>query len=292
MLRRKAILILFLCFAPAVPAAEFSGESAYRFTEKAVSFGPRIPGSEALEKLRRYILSVLKPLGCEVTLDTFTARTPLGPVVMKNIIARFPGQSGRAVAITGHYDTKVFREFRFVGANDAGSSTGFLLEIARVLANRPRKDDVYLVWFDGEEAFVEWSPQDGLYGSRHLASRWSAEGVLWRLKALINVDMIGDKDLRILREANSSEALTNLIWQAARDLGYGRYFLNQEISIDDDHMPFVRAGVRSVNLIDFDYGPNHSWWHTEHDTMDKLNPKSFQIVGEVVLESLRRLESW
>lgn len=292
MLRRKAILILFLCGLPAAPAADFRGESAYRFTEKAVSFGPRIPGSASLEKLRQYILSVLKPLGCELSLDTFTARTPLGPVVMKNIIARFAGQSGRAVAITGHYDTKLFREFRFVGANDGGSSTGFLLEMARALANRPRKDDIYLVWFDGEEAFVEWSAQDGLYGSRHLASRWSAEGVLWRLKALINVDMIGDKDLQILREANSSPVLTNLVWQAARDLGHGQYFLNQEISIDDDHMPFVRAGVRSLNLIDFSYGPDHSWWHTEHDTMDKLSLRSFQVVGEVLLESLRRLESW
>lgn len=285
--RRKAILIL--CGALTAQAAEFSGESAFRYTEKAVSFGPRIPGSPALEQLRQYILAELKPLDCEVKLDTFTARTPHGPIVMKNIIARLPGKSGRAVAVSGHYDTKLFREFRFVGANDAGSSTGFLLEMARVLAGKPRKDDIYLIWFDGEEALVNWSAVDGLYGSRHLAERWSLDSTARDLKALINVDMIGDKDLRILREMNSSPSLTNLIWQAARDLGYGKHFGDEEISIDDDHMPFLRIGVRAVNLIDFSYGPNHSWWHTPHDTMDKLSPKSFQVVGDVVLESLRRL---
>jgi Zn-dependent M28 family amino/carboxypeptidase len=285
--RREAILIL--CGALASPAAEFSGESAYRYTEKAVSFGPRIPGSRALEQLRQFILAELKPLGCQVKLDSFTAKTPLGPIEMKNIIARFPGNSGRAVAVTGHYDTKLFHEFRFVGANDGGSSTGFLLELARVLAKQPRKDDVYLVWFDGEEALVNWSAEDGLYGSRRLAERWSVDGTARDLKALINVDMIGDKDLRILREMNSSSSLTNLIWQAARDLGYGSHFANEEISIEDDHMPFLRIGVRAVDLIDFSYGPDHSWWHTAQDTLDKLSPRSFQIVGEVVVESLRRL---
>ena len=193
---------------------------------------------------------------------------------MKNIIARFAGKSGRAVAFTGHYDTKVFPMFRFVGANDAGSSTGLLLELARVLAGKPRQDDVYLVWFDGEEAVAEWSPTDGLYGSRHLAGRWAADNTSRRLKALINVDMIGDKDFKILQEASSSPALTKLVWQTAKELGYGSHFPSAQMAIDDDHIPFVRMGVPALDLIDFDYGPGHSWWHTDKDTMDKLSPKA------------------
>jgi glutaminyl-peptide cyclotransferase len=285
----KKILLIF--WTSLALAGDFSGKSAFSFTEKAVSFGPRVAGSTAIEKLRSYMLAQLKPYGCEVTQDTFTAQTPAGPVVMKNIVARFPGKSGRAVAFTGHYDTKVFPMFRFVGANDAGASTGLLLELARVLAGKPRQDDVYLVWFDGEEAVAEWSPTDGLYGSRHLAGQWAADNTARRLKALINVDMIGDKDLKILRETSSSPALTKLVWQTAAELGYGSHFPSAQMAIDDDHMPFVRAGVPALDLIDFDYGPDHSWWHTDKDTLDKLSPQSLQIVGDVLIETLRRLEA-
>jgi Zn-dependent M28 family amino/carboxypeptidase len=285
----KKILLIF--WTSLALAGDFSGKSALSFTEKAVSFGPRPAGSAAIEKLRGYVLAQLKPYGCEVTQDVFTAQTPAGAVVMKNIIARFAGKSGRAVAFTGHYDTKVFPGIRFVGANDAGSSTGLLLEVARALAGKPRKDDVYLVWFDGEEAVAEWSSTDGLYGSRHLAGQWAADNTARRLKALINVDMIGDKNLEILQEASSSPALTKLVWQTAAELGYGSHFPSAQMAIDDDHMPFVRMGVPALDLIDFDYGPGHSWWHNEKDTMDKLSPQSLQIVGDVLIEALRRLEA-
>jgi len=287
MYRTKALLILWASLAA---AADFSGESALKYTADSVNFGPRPAASAALKKLQQYILENLKRCRCEVSEDSFTARTPAGPVAMKNIIARFPGTSGRAIAITGHYDTKVFHDFRFVGANDGGASGGFLLELARVLAGRPRKDDVYLVWFDGEEAVGEWSPTDGVYGSRHLAARWAADGTAKRLKALINVDMIGDKDLEIPREAFSSPALTRLVWQAAADLGYGKFFSNRTLAIEDDHLPFIKAGVPALDLIDFNYGPGHSWWHTPEDTLDKVSARSLQIVGEVILETIRRLE--
>lgn len=285
--RTKALLILWASLAA---AADFRGESALKYTADSVRFGPRPAGSAALKRLQQYILENLKRCRCEVSEDSFTAQTPAGPVAMKNIIARFPGASGRAIAVTGHYDTKVFRGFRFVGANDGGASGGFLLELAHVLAGRPRKDDVYLVWFDGEEAVGEWSPTDGVYGSRHLAARWAADGTARRLKALINVDMIGDKDLEIPREAFSSPALTRLVWQAAADLGHGKYFSNRTLAIEDDHLPFIKAGVPALDLIDFDYGPGHSWWHTPEDTLDKVSARSLQIVGEVVLETIRRLE--
>lgn len=283
----KAVVGLWASLAS---AAGFSGASALQYTARVVAFGPRPPGSEAHRKLQTYILSELRRFGCQVEQDAFTARTPLGPLPMKNIIARFPGASGRAVAITGHYDTKFMPGRMFVGANDGGSSTGFLLEMARILSARPRRHDVYLVWFDGEEALVQWSDSDSLYGSRHLARRWSADGTLRRLIALINVDMIADRDLGLVREAFSTPWLRERIWEIAAELGYGRHFLNEVIEIEDDHMPFLRAGVAAVNLIDFDYGPGHSWWHTEEDTLDKLSARSFQVVGDVLVELLRRLE--
>jgi Zn-dependent M28 family amino/carboxypeptidase len=205
---------------------------------------------------------------------------------MHNVIARFPGRSGRAVVFTGHYDTKWMPGIRFVGANDGGASAGFLLEMARSLSGRSRRDDVWLVWFDGEEAFGQWSDTDGIYGSRHLAKLWGAERKLERIKALINVDMIGDRNLGILREVQSTPWLVQLIWQTAARLGLGRHFLDEGGPIEDDHAPFVRARVSAANLIDFDY----PYWHTEDDTMDKLSAESFQAVGTVLMEVLNRLE--
>jgi Zn-dependent M28 family amino/carboxypeptidase len=190
------------------------------------------------------------------------------------------------VVLTGHYDTKRMPEIRFIGANDGGASTGFLLEMARALAGRAWRDEVWLVWFDGEEAFGEWSATDGIYGSRHLAARWARDGTLKRVKALINVDMIGDRDLGILQELNSSAPLRQLVWQAAADLGFGRHFLTSAAAIEDDHLPFLRRGVQALDLIDFDYPA----WHTADDTMDKLSLNSFNVLGQVVLETLRRLE--
>jgi Zn-dependent M28 family amino/carboxypeptidase len=173
-----------------------------------------------------------------------------------------------------------------VGASDGGSSTGLLLELARVLARQARTDDVYLAFLDGEEAFGEWSDSDSLYGSRHLTERWGRDGTLRRLKGLINVDMIGDKNLNIPQETNGSMALNKLIWQTASDFGYRAFFTSQQIAEEDDHIPFVRAGVPAVDLIDIDYPP----WHNDTDTMDKLSAQSMEIVGTVVYEVIQRLE--
>jgi len=285
-----AIPILALGSAAAAAAAGVSGTSALEFTRHAVAFGPRPPGSAANHALQSYILAELQKDGCEIVEDAFTAKTPQGMIAMKNILARFPGKapSGarRAIAITGHFDTKFFPGRKFVGASDGGSSTGLLLELARVLAHQPRIDDVYLAFLDGEEAFGEWSDTDSLYGSRHLAERWGRDGTLRRLKGLINVDMIGDKNLDIPQESNGSAALNKLIWQTASDLGYKAFFINQQISEEDDHIPFIHAGAPAVDLIDIDYPP----WHTDNDTMDKLSAQSMEIVGTVVYEVIQRLE--
>lgn len=270
--------------------SDFSGERAFEWTRKAVGLGPRPPGSIAIAKLQQVIRGELKAHGWFISEDTFTANTPAGPKTMRNIIGTIKGTSGRMVVFTGHYDTKPMPGVNFVGANDGGASTGWLLELARVLPKQPRKDDIAVVFFDGEEAFGEWSATNGIYGSRHLAETWQKDGTLGRIKALFNVDMIGDKDLRVLDEFNSSPSLRKLVRASAVATGYEKYFPELSGAIEDDHMPFVRMGVNAIDLIDFDYGPANAHWHTANDTLDKLSPHSLQVVGDVLLEAFRRLQ--
>ena len=280
--------LLTLTITPALPA-DFSGQRALNLTKKAVSFGERPSGSAAIAKTQSFILAQLKKLKCEITEDAFTAETPAGQLPMRNILATFPGASGRMIVVSGHYDTKPMPGF--TGANDGGSSTGFLLELAHALNRSPRKHSIVLVFFDGEEAVKNWTDTDSLYGSRHLAMKWEADQTLHKINALINVDMIGDANLDLLKNPNSSQTLTRLIWEVAAEKGHQHNFLDDSLAIEDDHIPFYRRGVSAVDLIDFNYGPENSHWHTVADTMDKLSPSSFQVVGEVVLGAIKRLEN-
>lgn len=289
-----AALVLLLAGTPASSGAalpsRFSGQRALAATAAVAAIGPRTPGTPGHLRVQAHLRATLKQRGCQLTEDAFTAATPQGAMPMRNFLCRFPGTSGKVVVFSGHYDTKLFPSFRFVGANDAGSSTGLLLEMARALQGQPRKDDVVLVWFDGEEAFQTWSETDSLYGSRHLAQKWAADGTLRRIKALVNVDMIGDRDLQIAALMNSAQSLRQLVWSVAGELGHARHFSNDLTAVEDDHEPFLRQGVPALDLIDFSYGPRNAWWHTAEDTIDKLSPQSFQVVGDVLLETLKRLE--
>jgi Zn-dependent M28 family amino/carboxypeptidase len=222
--------------------------------------------------------------------DSFVANTPIGPIPMTNLIAKFRGSRHETVIVAGHYDTKRFDEFRFLGANDGGSSAALLVELARVLGGRQNALNYWLVFFDGEEAVRDWSATDSLYGSRHLVEKLSSSGELSRIQALILVDMIGDAHLRIPRESSSTPWLTDLVFNVAQRLGYGKYFVNSQNAVDDDHMPFINAGVSAVDLIDFDYGPNNSYWHSAQDTLDHCSPQSLTIVGRVVTATLDELE--
>ena len=281
-------LFLFLAAdAKSLQIATFSGKRALDLTGKAVALGPRPDGSPAIVKLRAFIRQQLAADKWEITTDSFIAQTPDGPLPMENIIARLPGKSGQAIAVSGHYDTKKLANF--VGANDGGSSMGFLLELAHALRNRPRTDDVLLIFFDGEEAVREWSDTDSVYGSRHLAEKWTADGSTRRLKALLNVDMIGDKGLHLVWETSSDASLRKLVWDVADSLGYSAAFPRTGSPVSDDHIPFINAGVRALDLIDFE--SQSTFWHTPRDTMDKLSAESFETVGQVVLKSIEVLET-
>jgi Zn-dependent M28 family amino/carboxypeptidase len=275
--------------AVAALQGRFTGLGALEYTRKIVALGPRQVGSDASKKAQDMLVQQLLSNGWEVIDDSFTAQTPDGAKAMRNIIGRMTGISGKAVAISGHYDTKILP--KFVGANDGGSSTGVLMELARVLPKQRHRDDLYLVFFDGEEAFHQWTDTDSVYGSRHLADRWASDGTLRRLKALINVDMIGDKNLDIADESSGAAWLRQLVWQTAAELGYSKYFRTDETWIGDDHVPFIKRGTAALDLIDFDYGPDNEYWHTSADTMDKLSANSLQVVGDVLVAVIGKLEN-
>jgi glutaminyl-peptide cyclotransferase len=283
----------------------FDGERAFNHVKAQVEFGPRPAGTPANEKAREYIVKELKIYGLKTTLDEFTETTPRGKVKFKNVIAELPGESPDALVIGSHYDTKPFKDFAFVGANDGGSSTGALLEIARVMAaenkaGQKRKFTYWFVFFDGEEAFCEeWDEclngNDHTYGSRYMVERLKNEKQLDRVKAMILLDMIGDRDLTIPREDGSSQRLVEAIWGTARQIGHEKEFPQRLFSVgDDDHMPFLRAGVPAVDIIDFEYGSSpeaNDYWHTKDDTLDKISPRSLKIVGDVTLLSLPKIEA-
>jgi glutaminyl-peptide cyclotransferase len=284
------ILPLAVSVSLAAEPARYNGGRAFEDLKRLVALGPRPSGSRALEKARQQILRELKLAGVTAEEDRFVASTPAGSVPMVNVIGKIPGARRQVVIIAGHYETKRFANFPFVGANDGGSSTAFLLEMARVLAHRKNEFNYWLVFFDGEEAFQEFTETDGLYGSRHLVQKLTSDGELSRIEALILVDMIGDAHLNIHREDNSTPWLTKMVFQTARRLGYEKYFPDAPRAYVDDHLPFVNAGVAATDLLDFDYGPNNRYWHTAQDTLDKCSPTSLTIVGRVVVATLDELE--
>lgn len=286
----SALVVSSVCAAPAVapdPPA-FDGGRAFEHLRAIVGIGPRTPGSPAAAETRRYIEAQMAAIGVPVAAQAFEAKTPIGPVKMVNLRATVAGASADRIVIGGHYDTKLFKTFRFVGANDAGSSTAFLIEMARVLKARRNPLTIELVFFDGEEAFVDWYlGDDHTYGSRHYVREASRIGDLARIKAMILVDMIGDRDLVIKRESNSTAWLTDIIWSSAKALGFGAHFAPDAISVEDDHIAFLQAGVPAVNLIDMDFPA----WHTPDDTLDKVSARSMEVVGRVLAAALPKIEA-
>jgi glutaminyl-peptide cyclotransferase len=273
------------------PAPTFNAARALQYTREVVAFGPRPIGSPNHRKLENYILAHLKKDLVED--DAFTADTPEGKFPVRNIIAKFPGTRDGVIVIAGHYDTNYpLRDTGYVGANDGGSSTAILLELANQLRGKKRAGySVWLLWTDGEEAVKNWTATDSLYGARHLADKWQKDGTLKKMKAFLLADMIGDADLNIDRDTNSTPWLEDKLYLAATRLGYQSHFFARTITVEDDHLPFVHLGVPSADLIDLDYGYGNVFHHTPQDTMDKLNSKSIEIAGSVILETVRILEN-
>jgi len=277
--------------------AKFDSNRAYEDTRQLVSIGPRVAGTPGAAAARAYITKQLQAVGIAVEEQRFEATTPLGAVKMVNLRATLPAASGTQSAgklvIGGHYDTKLFRDFRFVGANDGGSSAAFLIELGRALKSRASRAPIELLFLDGEEAVGEWQGTDHTYGSRYYVEAARKDGTLKNIRAFVLVDMIGDRDLVIKREANSTPALTDAIWNAARKLNR-REFVNETTPIEDDHLEFLSGGVPSVDIIDLEYYTRSGEvaWHSKYDTLENVAAGSLQAVGDVLLAALPALESF
>lgn len=273
---------------PAPQTGGFDGAKAFEHVAKLVSFGPRRPASDGIHHAQEYMVAQLKSYGCAVDEDDFHAQTPVGDVAMKNIVAKAAGTGQGIILLMTHYDTKTMKDF--VGAEDGGSSTGLMLEMARILCGKKQGNATWIAFLDGEEAFVDWNKdEDHTYGSRELAARLAVSGDLKRVKAAILADMIGQCGLEIPRETYSTKWLSDLVWNTAARLGYQQIFSNRESAVEDDHVPFLHRGVPAVDLIDLDGFT--AYWHTPQDTLDKVSPRSLAIVGHVVLESVAELQA-
>ncbi len=284
----KALLAFALALQVAVPVLKFDAGRAWEHLRQLVAIGPRPSGSPAIEQTRKYLRDQLSALGLPAVEQAWDDQTPIDKVKMVNLIATIPGAHKDRIVFAGHYDTKLYREFRFVGASDGGSSAAFLLELARVLKNRHNALTIELLFLDGEEARMpEWHGTDNTYGSRHYVDLAKHDGSLATLKALMLIDMIGDRDLDIRRDTNSTPWLTDVIWNAARHQGLDDYFLADSTRIEDDHLPFLSAGVPAVDIIDLDY----EQWHTSKDTLDAVSARSLRVVGDVVLAALPQIEA-
>ncbi len=276
------------------PPPTFDGDRAMQYVKDIVKFGPRPLGSANHKKVEDYLDSRLK--GDQVEDDVFTADTPVGKFPVHNIVAKYPGAKDGIIIVASHYDTNYpLKDTSYVGANDGASTSGLLLELASQLRGKTRDGySVWLVWDDAEEAMIPDTQkpfmEDSLYGITHLAEKWQADGTLKKVKAFLLTDMIGDADLEVEKDLNSTPWLENVVYEAATRVGYQSHFFTRTNQVSDDHLPFMKRGVPCADLIDFTYGYNNVFWHNPQDTVDKLSPKSLQIVGTVVLETIRILD--
>ena len=296
-LRGLLVISLVACVQAQPSAPAFDGQRAFDDIRQLVAIGPRVAGTPGAQAARDYIRKQLQAVGLTVVEQPFEASTPAGRVKMVNLRATLPAAgtsapSKQRLVIGGHYDTKRFKDFVFVGANDGGSSAAFLIELGRALKGRANRIPIELLFLDGEEAVVEWEGQDHTYGSRYYVDAVRKDGTLKNIKAFVLVDMIGDKDLLVKRETNSTPYLADAILDAARRLGR-REFSPEPYPVEDDHLEFLAAGVPSVDLIDLEYSTSSGQmaWHTQYDTLENVSAASLQAIGDVLIAALPAIES-
>lgn len=275
---------------PMGPALHIDAPRVMQYTKDIVAFGPRWDGSKGMQQVYAYLRGKLK--NDQIDEDVFTAQTSIGPVPMRNIIVKFPGTKDGVIVIGSHYETNYWlRNTPFVGANDGAVTSAILLGIADQLRGKKLEGySVWLVFLDGEESMTRtWHTNDALWGSRHLSQKWQDDGTSKKVKGFLLADMIGDADLDICRDSNSTPWLEEVLYQAATRLGYQSHFFTVNSTVEDDHLPFVQRGMPVADVIDLDYGYNNSYHHTTQDTVDKLSVNSIKISGDVILETIRLL---
>ncbi|MCJ7582778.1 MAG: M28 family peptidase [Candidatus Aminicenantes bacterium] len=271
--------------------SQISQKRIDRYFQEILRFSPRLPGSEIFQKCRSYLAVTLKSFSLNVWEEPFTASTPKGAIEMSNVVAEKKGDTSRIIYLASHIDTKIIDGIEIQGANDSGSSTAALLELAKVISSHKTKYTYRFVFFDGEESLGNnMNESDGLYGSKEHVRRLKVDNLVPSVHVMILLDMIGDKSPAINRDLNSSPELYSLFAACCQRLGYKDLSTGKAASMFDDHVPFLRAGIPSLDLIDFDYGPDNSFWHTEKDTAENVSVISIFKVAQVVANMLEAFE--
>jgi glutaminyl-peptide cyclotransferase len=279
-------------------AGQVSGQAIYALTQQFLAVAPkRFNGSPGHAAAEQFIKDHFKPEAAkgDFEADSFTASTPAGPQPMRNYIVRYPGKKDGVIVLVTHYETNYpLKDIAFVGANDGACTSALLMELGAYFRTHPPQGySVWLVFDDGEEAVKTWSDTDSLYGTKHLAAKWDREGTIGKIKALMIADMIGDKDLNLDDDGNSTQWLRDMLVVAAKDTGHSANIFKESYSgIEDDHLPFKQRGVPVLDLIDIDYGPKtqampDGYHHTAQDTIDKISAKSLQVSADLFLEMIR-----
>jgi hypothetical protein len=274
----------------------FDEERAWSLLERIVAIGPRPSGTLKNGELRNLIEAELKRVGLAPVREPFQdPATPIGKVSFENLYADVPGSGAEPpiVVIATHFDTKRVQGIEFLGANDGGSGTAVLLELARALAGAETAVTWRLLFLDGEEAIQPtWVDPDNRYGSRHHVARLEETGELARVKAMVLLDMVGDEDLRFETDTNSTRELLRIFFDAAHANGMGKHVDGRVQAISDDHLSFLAKRIPSADLIDLDYGEFNEYWHTADDTLEHCSRASLGVTGRIVLFALPAVEAW
>ena len=296
----RATIATFAFFFFLLPAHaqthKVSGAATYTLTRELLAVAPKrfygSPGHAAAEKFIKDHFAPEAAAG-RLETDSFTASTPAGMQSLRNYIVKFPGKKDGLIVLGSHYETNYpLKDTAFVGANDGACTTALLIEIGEYLRTHPPTGySVYLVFFDGEEAVKEWGPSDSLYGSRHLAAKWSQDGTISKIKGFVLADMIGDKNLDIDQDANSDPRMVDLLKQAAKETGHAGAISKDTTPMEDDTLPFHKRGVPVVDVIDYDYGPHDNahpdgYHHTPEDTIDKISAQSLQTSADIFMQMI------
>ncbi len=285
-------LFIIGCHPDLAKLPAFDGQRAYAEVEALVQFSPRDAGTPEGRKAAEHIFNRLNGFGIEAEMDTFTDQTPDGEKTMHNVIGRIPGKTDKWIILGSHFDTMPGIK-NFQGANDSGSSTGILLETARMLSGIKPEIGIIFAFFDGEEGIAGYIPGDGLHGSRHMAKQLAQAGDHKKIKAMVLLDMVGDKDLHFTLPVNSSRGLTQELLNAASASGQrSRFSLSRNSVITDDHVPFLQIGIPAIDIIDFRFGSEpgkNDYWHTAADHLRNISVESLKITGTITLEVLKQM---
>ena len=283
--------LLFLSSCKEKKRPSFDANCAFEEIKALVKISPRDAGTPGGKKAADHLCARLKSFGIKAQVESFTAQTPTGKKQMHNVIGYIKGTTKQWIILGSHFDTMPGIP-NFQGANDSGSSTGILLELARICAKYPPRVGLIFAFFDGEESTVEYRQNDGLYGSRLFAKQIKETGISKHIYAMVLFDMVGDTSLHFTIPMNSSLPLIREFVNAADATGHHDRYSLMPTNVLDDHVPFMKIGIPSIDLIDFYFGSkpkSNDYWHTPADNLEHISVESLEITGTIALQLVKQL---